>query len=170
MKALVGFPLGVSSGKAAGASACPTTPPFATGSYGVPCCWAVLHHCCTVLLPVALWCCSALPKAGSGKKAKEGQEALHATRVGLRNLFSALQTSFNELQEFLAVSFNELHLAAPPEDVRGDLVVEGLAELKKHREQTRTLVTESHKRHLQALRDAVGLRLILLKSRGAFKP
>lgn len=148
---------------------------FALGGHGVPCIWAFLQHSTSVLIPVALWCCTALPKAGSGKKAKEGQEALHATRIGLRNLLSALQSGLSALQASLAsaqTSDAGVQFEAPAanaEGFPGNLAVEDLPEFMKRREQARAMILEARKRHLQALRDSVGVRLALLKSR-TFKP
>mmetsp|Transcript_16174 Transcript_16174/g.50500 ORF Transcript_16174/g.50500 Transcript_16174/m.50500 type:complete len:1049 (-) Transcript_16174:38-3184(-) len=150
--------------------------PFALGGCGARCVWALLHRCLPVLIPASLWCCTAMPKAGSGKKAKEGQEALHASRVGLRNLLSTLQTGLIEIQESLASVHNAdagTLFALPTggtEGLPGQFTLEDLPELVKHREHARELLLEAHKRHLQALRDAAGARLALLRSRGAFRP
>lgn len=61
--------------------------PFSAMSHGVPMLWLFLNEFAMVLIPVVLWCTTTMPK-GSGKKAKEGQEALHTARVATKNFLA----------------------------------------------------------------------------------
>jgi len=148
--------------------------PFALGQRGVPQLWAFLRICVTLLIPVLLWCCSSLPKAGAKSKQKEGQEALHNTRVALRNLLATFQSALTDLAADLGAVLGGDISSLMPESARSSGVeVTALVELKdfgRFREQAVTTLLESHQKHLQALREALAARLALLKAKGAFKP
>mmetsp|Transcript_54650 Transcript_54650/g.153756 ORF Transcript_54650/g.153756 Transcript_54650/m.153756 type:complete len:1083 (-) Transcript_54650:85-3333(-) len=151
--------------------------PFMIGHHGVPWLWAFLNCSTTVLIPVVLWCCQTLPKAGSGKKAKTGQEDLHAARVALRALVVTLQTGLADLQTDLGSAHDSDDSALLADEVEGTdaeapkvAALGDLAEFQRFRAQAKSSVVESHRKHLRSLQEAIGLRLNLLKVRGVFKP
>eukprot|EP00931_Biecheleriopsis_adriatica_P067946 TRINITY_DN41_c1_g1_i1.p1 TRINITY_DN41_c1_g1~~TRINITY_DN41_c1_g1_i1.p1 ORF type:complete len:1105 (+),score=282.47 TRINITY_DN41_c1_g1_i1:439-3315(+) len=152
------------------AESCPARP-FCLGCFGVPWLWSLLSGCLSVLIPSALWCSTALPKAGAGKKVKEGQEALHASRVALRNLLQALQATLGDLQADLSGA--EALLPTPAEECKLPEVAalavmpEVFAQLRK---EAGDKVLDSHRKQLKMLNEALGQKILLLKSRGAFKP
>ncbi|CAE8587306.1 unnamed protein product, partial [Polarella glacialis] len=144
------------------------------GHFGIPWLWSFLTGCTTALLPVALWCCTSLPKAGSGKKVKDGHEALHSSRVALKNLLQVLQGGLADLQSDLAGA------AADPQPLRASqasdapevpaMAFSALADFPRHRETAQEAVLDAHRKQLKSLHEAIAQRLALLKSRGAFKP
>lgn len=130
--------------------------------------WTLLHSCLTVVLPVALWLCTSLPKIG-GKKGKEGSEALHASRVSLKNVLAAVQTALADLQPELVSA----QKAAAPADVGSGLIAEAFPNggaVAAHRAEVAQAAAEAHRRHLEKLQEEVACRAALIKSRGAFKP
>ncbi|CAK0854402.1 unnamed protein product [Prorocentrum cordatum] len=117
---------------------------------------------------------TALPKAG-GKKAKEGQEALHAARVALRGLLSALQGGLGDLQADLAAACDADDAVLLPRSEEGATesslaALKDTSELEGLRAKARETLLDSHRKHLRELREAVAARLALVKSKGGFKP
>lgn len=161
-------------GSNANADEAPICTPFTLGHRGVHQLWAFLRICVTLFIPVALWCCSSLPKAGTGKKQKEGQESLHATRVALRNLLATLQGALTDLAADLSVVLAADSASLFPEASRSSEVklsaLNALDNFARFREQVVATLLESHQKHLHALKEAVSTRLALLKVKGAFKP
>jgi len=153
---------GEASGEGAAAGA------FVPGGRGAPLLWAFLHGPAAVVVAVVLWCCTNLPKGG--KKGKEGQEALQASRQALRALLVQLQADFSELHGTLSTHEKAAAPFAPPPRT-GDEIV-GLASVPGFdsvRTGLSTAVADSHGKHLQALREALGMRLTLLKTKSSFK-
>jgi len=147
---------------------------FGLGCCGIPWLWALLHDLLPILIPVVLWCCSSLPKAG-GKKAKEGQEALHATRVALKGLLGALQTSLTEIEADLAAAQQSdggalLTEPTPNSGSEEVLKLTSVPGFMARHQRVRGALLETHRRHLATLREAVTSRLTLLRSQGTFKP
>lgn len=141
---------------------------LALGRPGVPRLWAFVGVTSAVAVPAALWCTSTIPKT-SGKKVKEGQEALHASRVALKALLTCLQAGLTDLQADLVAAF-EGAAAAPAvalREVGGVVASPALVEL---RECSWSTMAEEHRKHLHALREEAACRLALLKSKGPFKP
>jgi len=161
-------------GNASAAAEMVTGIAFGLGCCGIPWLWALLHDLLPILIPVVLWCCSSLPKAG-GKKAKEGQEALHATRVALKGLLGALQTNLTEIEADLAAAqqgdggtlLTEPTLHSGSEEVLKLTNVPGF--VTRH-QRVRGALLETHRRQLATLREAVTSRLALLRTHGTFKP
>lgn len=148
---------------------------FGIGHRSLPWLWVLVHNCLAIVLPVTLWCCGILPKAGAGKKVKEGQESLHATRVALRNLVSTMQVALTELHVDLGKAMKVNFVAAVwPLERYGSIadipVLAHLPGLEATRRQVCNTAAEAHSKHLLALQEAVACRLALLKSRGPFKP
>jgi len=149
--------------------------PFGLSLPGVPMLWAFLQDCILVVIPIVLWCCSTLPKAGSGKKTKEGQECLHASRNRLKSLLNIIQSGLNEISSELAkASTCETFAALAPDridDTSGikPVVLGRLPDFTRHCDQVRCTMFDSHRKHLHALQDAVGARLALIKTRSNFK-
>lgn len=179
-----GVPRGSSSGSWSSSFA-------ALGDESLPGLWAWLHLCLGIVAPAVLWLYTALPKAGSGKKAKEGrQEALHAARVALKNLATSLQTGLSELNERLSsavkrssskskVGDDDFYTVTSrlwPQQERSRpeapqiQAFSELPGLQAQRQQVQKDAAEAHRRHLQSLQEATANRLALLKSRGTFKP
>merc|ERR1719362_1907467 len=147
---------------------------FGLGCCGIPWLWAVLHDFFPIVIPVVLWCCSSLPKSG-GKKAKEGQEALHATRVAVKALLGALQTSLADIEADLTSaqqSDGGALLAEPTPGSGSDEVLKltSVPGFVACHQRVRGALLETHRRHLATLREAVNSRLTLLRSQGTFKP
>eukprot|EP00434_Breviolum_minutum_P031382 symbB.v1.2.027752.t1/scaffold2871.1/size68436/4 len=138
--------------------------PFMLAGFGARC-LAKLSHCFLVLIVVVLWLSTALPK--SSKKAKAG-DALHQSRIALRETFQVLQRSITELQtELQSAAKMDCPTAAPSifRDVfKGN-------EMKEFQSvQVIPKLMEAHLSQLKMLADVMGQRLALLKSRGTFKP
>lgn len=136
--------------------------------------WGFINACAAALLPVACWCTTVLPKAGSGKKVKEGQEGLHAVRVALRNLLSVAQSTLAEIHAGLCAAPTSCHelrggLWARPAELR-DVLASEAVRAAEVRGWLRASISEGHARLLLETAEAVGFQLALLKSRGAFKP
>jgi len=140
--------------------------------HGMQMLWMFVNECLAVLIPVVLWC-ATFPK-GSGKKAKdEGREALHATRVAIKALLTATQAALSDLHGDLASA--EKQLAEGSEVVSGVgeakmEILEDWPEFQKAREQVTTTVIDAHRKHLVALKEAISMRLALLKTKTSFKP
>jgi len=166
-----------SSDKEGNAGAAAETVPgitFGLGCCGIPWLWALLHDLLPILIPVVLWFCSSLPKAG-GKKAKEGQEGLHATRVALKGLLGELQTSLKDIEADLATaqqSDGGTLLTEPTPDSGSEEVLKltSVPGFMTRHQRVRGALLETHRRHLATLREAVTSRLALLRSQGTFKP
>lgn len=148
--------------------------PFTIGSFGVPWLWTFLTVCISSLIPVALWCSNTLPKAGPGKKIKEGQEALLASRHSLKNLLQVIQTSLSDLQSGITGIISSQSSALLPSQSEGaQLEVQALARMPEHfkhlREEATASILDGQKKQLKMLHAAISNRSALLKSRGAFK-
>lgn len=146
--------------------------PFALGHQGTAMLWALISGPAATAVPAVLWCCGSLPKGGGKKsKDKEGHEGLHATRQALRNLVVLLQATFSDIQAELASEDDVSVLTLSAEDASSS-ALHGLAELPElaaFHEQVAATMADSHRKHLTALRQAVGERVALMKTKAGFK-
>jgi len=128
--------------------------------------WTFLHSCASIVVPVAAWMTTALPKVG--KKAKEGSEQLVQTRATLKTLLGTLQTTLADLQLSLASASAKMALDG---ETSGESVLEALgSEAQELRMKLVKQSLEAYRGHLQKLQDSIAARISLLKSRGPFKP
>lgn len=135
-----------------------------------------VNVCVAAILPIALWCATALPKAGSGKKIKDGQEGCHAVRVALRNLLTGTQSTLTEIQAGLRAAATDIPstshrcgLWVRPAQLDEVLGAEA-ARVSEIRDRLRAEISEGHTRLLLEASEAISPQLALLKSRGTFKP
>jgi hypothetical protein len=144
---------------------------FLPMKHGMQMLWMFVNECLAVLVPMVVWC-ATIPK-GSGKKSKdEGREALHATRVAIKALLTATQAALSDLNGDICSAEKTL---AEVGEVGGNCetkmeILEGWPEFQKSREQVTTTVIDAHRKHLVALKEAIGMRLTLLKTKSSFKP
>eukprot|EP00927_Polykrikos_kofoidii_P067097 TRINITY_DN6261_c0_g1_i1.p1 TRINITY_DN6261_c0_g1~~TRINITY_DN6261_c0_g1_i1.p1 ORF type:complete len:1113 (+),score=203.32 TRINITY_DN6261_c0_g1_i1:84-3422(+) len=146
---------------------------LAPGSTGTSRLWPIVNCFTSVVIPVALWLTTAVPKT-SGKKVKEGQEALHATRIALRGLLACLQSGLADLQtELDTAQATNAGVTRLPEGLATAAfgnTAEPLDDIVGLREKVWRSIADAQQKHLQAVRDLIINKMTLLKSRGAFKP
>eukprot|EP00930_Biecheleria_cincta_P050061 TRINITY_DN35243_c0_g1_i1.p1 TRINITY_DN35243_c0_g1~~TRINITY_DN35243_c0_g1_i1.p1 ORF type:complete len:1067 (-),score=254.97 TRINITY_DN35243_c0_g1_i1:13-3213(-) len=149
--------------------------PFAVGCFGLPWLSAFLSDSLAFLIPVLLWCMTSLPKAP--KKPKEGQEGLQTSRQALKTCLQAVQAGLSNVQAELAgaapAQVADLWSSREPVELPevsalvGSACPEGFVRLRAEAE---CQLLEAHRKQLSTMHEALGQRLVLLKSRGAFKP
>eukprot|EP00928_Gymnodinium_smaydae_P010377 TRINITY_DN13902_c0_g2_i1.p1 TRINITY_DN13902_c0_g2~~TRINITY_DN13902_c0_g2_i1.p1 ORF type:complete len:1068 (-),score=177.91 TRINITY_DN13902_c0_g2_i1:98-3301(-) len=137
------------------------------GSRGTQELWALLASF-AVVVPVVVWYTTAIPKT-SGKKVKESEKPLHAARVALRSLLASLSGALTDALTHIEAATSNCGLVVETLTAKyGDGPLAALP--AKLREETVEKLLESHRAHLDALRDSVTCRLAFLKAKGAFKP
>lgn len=138
-------------------------PLFSAVDRGLPMIWEVLSGPLVVLAPIVLWSCGMVPK-----KAKEGQDGLMAVRHGLRTLISTLQATLNEVLAELArdeLLFAKLPSSSAPFSIE-KLEIPGFSEC---RQSLLEGIIEGQRKQLLAMRQFVGDRLALVKTKSSFK-
>merc|ERR1712151_189932 len=98
-----------------------------------------------------------------------GQEGLHASRVALKAVLGSLQNGLTEIQTVLAAAAEVAATDLLTESSTSVSALEDLADFAKFRKQAFDNITEAHRKHIQTLRDAVGVRITLLKTTKGFK-
>ena len=145
--------------------------PYVLGSFG-PSCLSSMLNCLLTLIPVAIWSAQTLPKSGS-KKAKAGQEDLHACRVALKDLWQVLLRIADLQSDAAAAAKMEgSELLPKPHDsvIKKSLTGPSLEQFEALRTEVEASILEAQRKQLKSLGDMLGQRSALLKSRGAFKP
>merc|ERR1712113_1362422 len=120
--------------------------------HGMSMIWMFLNECLMVMIPVILWC-TTIPKS-SGK----------ATRVAIKSLIAAVQTALSELQGALGSAEKQMaEVSKPPETQIA--VLTGFLDFERFREQVSVTLLAAHRKHLQELKEAISMRLVLIKSK-----
>ncbi|CAE7256093.1 unnamed protein product [Symbiodinium natans] len=143
--------------------------PFVVGSFGQACLGSMLT-CLLILIPVAVWSTQVLPKSGS-KKAKAGQEDLHACRTALKDFLQALLRATELQSDAVAAAKKDASELLPqrPSTVAASLSGPALEQFEALRTEMEAAILETQRKQLKGLGDMLGQRSALLKSRGAFK-